>query len=36
LHLLGYDDKQRRDAKKMHQREEELLLNLGYHVPVPD
>lgn len=36
LHLLGYDDKQKRDAKKMHQREGELLLDLGYRVPVPD
>ncbi len=33
LHLLGYNDKQKRDAKKMHQREGELLSNLGYHVP---
>lgn len=36
LHLLGYDDRQKRDAKKMHQREKELLANLGYRVPVPN
>jgi len=36
LHLLGYDDKQKRDAKKMHQREGELLSNLNYSVPVPN
>ena len=36
LHLLGYDDKQKRDAKKMHEREGELLSNLGYNVPVPN
>ncbi|MBE7443944.1 MAG: rRNA maturation RNase YbeY [Planctomycetia bacterium] len=35
LHLFGYDDKQKRDAKKMHQREGELLSGLGYCVPVP-
>lgn len=35
LHLFGYDDKQKRDAKKMHQREGELLLDLGYRVPIP-
>lgn len=36
LHLLGYDDSQKRDAKKMHQREGELLANLGYRVPIPN
>lgn len=36
LHLLGYNDKQQREAKKMHQREGELLSNLGYSVPIPD
>ncbi len=30
LHLLGYDDKRKKDAKKMHQRAGELLLSLGY------
>lgn len=36
LHLLGYDDRQKSDAKKMHQREGELLLNFGYSIPVPN
>jgi probable rRNA maturation factor len=36
LHLLGYDDRQKRDAKKMHQREGELLAKLGYCVPIPN
>lgn len=36
LHLLGYDDKQKGDAKKMHQREGELLSNFGYRVPLPN
>ena len=35
LHLFGYDDKQRKEAKKMHQREGELLSDLGFCVPVP-
>ncbi|MFO0792958.1 MAG: rRNA maturation RNase YbeY [Candidatus Brocadiaceae bacterium] len=35
LHLLGYDDKQKKEAKKMHQRERELLLHFGYNVPMP-
>lgn len=35
LHLFGYDDKQKRDAKKMHQREGELLSDLGYRVLIP-
>jgi len=35
LHLFGYDDKQKKDAKKMHQREGELLPALGFRVPVP-
>jgi len=35
LHLFGYDDKQKKDAKKMHQREGELLSVLGFRVPVP-
>ncbi len=35
LHLFGYDDKQKKDAKKMHQREGELLSDLGFRVPVP-
>ena len=34
LHLLGYNDKKKADAKKMHQREHVLLTNLGYNVPV--
>ncbi|TVM01016.1 MAG: rRNA maturation RNase YbeY [Candidatus Brocadia sp. WS118] len=36
LHLLGYDDKKKGDAKRMHQREGDLLARLGYRVPVPD
>lgn len=35
LHLLGYNDKKKADAKKMHQRERVLLADLGYNVPVP-
>ena len=35
LHLFGYNDKQRKEAKKMHQREGELLSSLGFCVPVP-
>lgn len=35
LHLLGYDDKRKKDARRMHQREGELLSGLGYDVPVP-
>ena len=35
LHLFGYNDKQRKEAKKMHQREGELLSDLGFRVPVP-
>lgn len=36
LHLLGYNDKKKADAKKMHQRERVLLTNLGYNVPMPE
>ena len=36
LHVLGYNDKKKADAKKMHQREQVLLTNLGYNVPVPE
>ena len=36
LHLLGYDDRKKRDAKKMHQRAGDLLSVLGYRVPVYD
>ncbi len=36
LHLIGYDDKRKSDAKKMHQREGELLSDFGFHVPVPN
>lgn len=36
LHLLGYDDRKKGDAKKMHQRERALLAKFGYCVPVPD
>ncbi|MCF6158233.1 MAG: rRNA maturation RNase YbeY [wastewater metagenome] len=37
LHLIGYDDKRKREAKKMHQREKELLLYFGYTtIPVPN
>ncbi|MDN3509848.1 MAG: rRNA maturation RNase YbeY [Candidatus Jettenia sp.] len=36
LHLLGYDDKQKKEAKEMHRREKELLLNFGYSIPVPN
>ncbi|MBI2470553.1 MAG: rRNA maturation RNase YbeY [Planctomycetes bacterium] len=35
LHLFGYDDKQRKEAKKMHLKEGELLSALGFCVPVP-
>ena len=35
LHLFGYNDEKKREAKKMHQREGELLSNLGYSVPIP-
>ncbi len=35
LHLLGYDDKRKSDAKKMHQREWEILSDLGYSVLIP-
>lgn len=35
LHLIGYNDKQKKDAKKMHQREGELLLDFGYCVSLP-
>ncbi|HHT9108245.1 MAG TPA: rRNA maturation RNase YbeY [Candidatus Wunengus sp. YC63] len=35
LHLFGYNDKQKKEAKKMHQREGELLSALGFRVPVP-
>lgn len=37
LHLLGYDDKQKSAAKKMHLREKELLVSFGYNtIPVPN
>lgn len=36
LHLLGYDDRKKADAKKMHQREADLLAKFGYCVPIPD
>ena len=36
LHLIGYNDKKKADAKKMHQRERVLLADLGYNVPVPE
>ncbi len=37
LHLLGYNDKHKKDARKMHQREGELLLSFGYNnVPIPN
>ena len=37
LHLLGYDDKRKKDAKKMHQREGSLLSTLGYRdVSIPN
>lgn len=32
LHMLKYNDRQKREAEKMHKREEELLLNLGYTI----
>jgi len=35
LHLLGYNDKLKRDARKMHQREKELLSMYGYDVSIP-
>ncbi|MCF6150186.1 MAG: rRNA maturation RNase YbeY [Candidatus Kuenenia sp.] len=36
LHLIGYDDKKKEDAKKMHRREKELLSMLGHNISVPD
>ncbi|OHB73557.1 MAG: rRNA maturation RNase YbeY [Planctomycetes bacterium RBG_16_41_13] len=36
LHLIGYDDKKKGDAKDMHRREKELLSKLGYNISVPD
>lgn len=36
LHLLGYDDRQKRDAQKMHQREREVLSSFGYKVSIPN
>lgn len=33
LHLLGYNDKNRIDAKVMHEKESEILVALGYNVP---
>ncbi len=35
LHLLGYNDKLKKDAKKMHLREKELLSMYGYDVSIP-
>lgn len=35
LHLLGYNDEQKSAAKKMHQREGELLSSFGLCVPIP-
>ena len=35
LHLFGYNDEQKSAAKKMHQREGELLSSLGLCVPIP-
>lgn len=35
LHLLGYDDRKKEDAKKMHQREDDVLAKFGYCVPIP-
>lgn len=35
LHLLGYNDKLKKDARKMHQREKELLSMYGYDVSIP-
>ncbi len=35
LHLFGYNDEQKSAAKKMHQREGELLSSLGFCVPIP-
>lgn len=35
LHLLGYNDKVKKDARKMHQREKELLSMYGYDVSIP-
>lgn len=34
LHLLGYNDKLKKDARKMHQREKELLSMYGYDVSI--
>ncbi|KKO18021.1 MAG: rRNA maturation RNase YbeY [Candidatus Brocadia sp.] len=36
LHLLGYDDRKKKDAQRMHQREGALLAECGYCVPIPD
>lgn len=36
LHLIGYNDKCKKDAKVMHQREGEIIAKLGYHLPIPD
>ena len=33
LHLLGYDDGNKRDARVMHEEESKILRELGYNVP---
>ena len=33
LHLLGYDDGNKRDARGMHEEESKILRELGYNVP---
>jgi len=33
LHLLGYDDGNKRDARVMHEEESKILRDLGYNVP---
>ncbi len=36
LHLLGYSDENREDAKIMHEKESRILKSLGYNVPKVD
>jgi len=36
LHLIGYNDKLKEEAERMHRREGEILASLGYTVSVPN
>ena len=36
LHMLGYNDKRKKDAKKMHLKERNLLSDYGYNVSIPN